>query len=94
MADEQLDAIVAVARGVLDEPALLSASVYGSSVAGGLRPDSDLDVLTITARRLTRAEKAGLVAGLMPISGRQTRPPEWRPVELTVVAIDEVGGDH
>ena len=35
-------------------------------------------------------EKARIVEGLLPISGRKTRPPTWRPIEVTIVAQPEV----
>ena len=64
--------------------------LYGSAVAGGLRPDSDLDLLVVTDRRLRPEEKARVVEGLLPISGRETRPATWRPLEVTIVAQPEV----
>ena len=39
---------------------------------------------------LTAAEKARVVEGLLPISGRETRPRTWRPLEVTIVAQPEV----
>ena len=64
--------------------------LYGSAVAGGPRPDSDLDLLVVTDRRLKAEEKARVVEGLLPISGRETRPPTWRPLEMTIVAQPDV----
>jgi len=69
---------------------VLGTYLYGSAVAGGLRPDSDLDLLVVARRRLTAAEKRRLIDGLMPISGRATRPVSWRPLEVTVVAQPDV----
>lgn len=69
---------------------LVAAYLYGSAVEGGLRPDSDLDFLGIVDRRLTDAERRGVIDGLLPISGRRTRPPGWRPVELTLVVKGEI----
>ena len=59
-------------------------------MAGGLRPDGDIDLLVVTDRRLRPEEKARVVEGLLPISGRETRPPTWRPLEVTIVAQPEV----
>jgi streptomycin 3"-adenylyltransferase len=69
---------------------LLGAYLYGSAVAGGLRPQSDLDVLGVVARRLTAGEHRRVIDGLLRISGRDTRPAAWRPLELTLVVGDEV----
>ena len=90
MADDQVDAVVAVVRSVVEEPALLGVSLTGSAVEDGLRPDSDLDFLAIAARPLSADERRRLTAGLLPISGQESRPASWRPVELTVVAIGDV----
>ncbi len=82
---EQLDSTLLALRSVIPQDELLGVYVYGSAVAGGLKPDSDLDLLVVTRRRLTPPEKRSMVDRLMPISGRATRPVAWRPVELTVV---------
>jgi streptomycin 3"-adenylyltransferase len=64
--------------------------LYGSAVAGGLRPDSDLDLFGVLSRRLTDAERATLVAKLVPLSWHAERPSDWRPLEVTLVVADEV----
>jgi streptomycin 3"-adenylyltransferase len=87
---KQSDAAIDVLRRNLVHAEIVGAYLYGSAVAGGLRPDSDLDLFAVTDRRLTGDEKAHIVEGLLPISGRETRPPEWRPIELTIVAQPEV----
>jgi streptomycin 3"-adenylyltransferase len=87
---EQSDAAVEAIRRGLADAEILGLYLYGSAVAGGLRPDSDLDLFVITDRRLAAGEKALIIEGLLPISGRQTRPPEWRPIEVTIVAQPEV----
>lgn len=86
----QLAAAMAVIRHAVPSAETLGVYLHGSAVAGGLRPDSDLDLFVVTRRRLTDAEKRSLVDGLLPISGRATRPPRWRPLEVTVVAQDEL----
>ena len=81
--------IAAIRRGLVDAR-IIGLYLYGSAVAGGLRPDSDLDLLVVTDRRLGPEEKARVVEGLLPISGRATRPPAWRPLEVTIVAQPQV----
>lgn len=88
--DAQVDAALGVIGEALGGGTLLGVFLYGSAVDGGLRPDSDLDLFVVAARRLTQAEKRSLIEGLMPISGRETRPPSWRPLEVTVVAHADV----
>jgi predicted nucleotidyltransferase len=87
---EQSDAAVEVIRGALAHAQILGLYLYGSAAAGGLRPDSDLDLFVVTDRRVTATEKARIVDGLLPISDRKTRPPAWRPIEVTIVAQPEV----
>ncbi|GAA2260586.1 nucleotidyltransferase [Streptomyces ruber] len=83
----QLDAVVGLVRRVLGS-ALLGAYAHGSAVLGGLRPFSDLDVLAVTRRRTAAEERQALVDGLLGMSGAPGGP--VRPVELTVVARDDV----
>lgn len=86
----QIEAALGVIEQALKPGTTLGAYLYGSAVVGGLRPDSDLDLFVVVDRRLSPGEKRRLIEGLLPISGRETRPPSWRPVELTVVAQAEV----
>lgn len=75
-------------RAILGSDAI-GSYLYGSAAAGGLRPDSDLDVFVVAARATTLDDKRRLVDALTPISWRRLRPPAWRPVELTIaVAAD------
>ena len=65
--------------------AVTGVYLHGSAVAGGLRPDSDVDVLVVTDRSLERRERVALVDRLLDVSGRRARRTPGRPVELTVV---------
>ena len=87
---QQSDAAVDVIRRELGDSAIVGLYLYGSAVAGGLRPDSDLDLFVVTDSSLTATEKARIAEGLLPISGRKTRPSAWRPIEVTIVAQREV----
>jgi predicted nucleotidyltransferase len=92
--DEAVTAQTEAVRRALDAalPAgtLVALARYGSAVVGGLRPDSDLDLFGVLARRLTEGEARALIRSLVPISSRAERPAGWRPVELTLVVLDEV----
>jgi streptomycin 3"-adenylyltransferase len=88
--EEQANVAINAIRRGLATAEIIGLYLYGSAVAGGLRPDSDLDLFVVADRRLTAAQKARIVEGLLPISGRQTRPPTWRPLEVTIVAQPEV----
>ena len=87
---DQLEAATGVVRAALVSGSHLATYLYGSAVDGGLAPDSDLDLLVVTDRPLSPKIKRRLVDGFLPISGRATRPPSWRPLEVTVVAQPEV----
>ncbi len=87
---EQSDAATGALRRGLTDANIVGLYLYGSAVVGGLRPDSDLDLFVVTDRRLTAREKARIIQGLLPISGRETRPSTWRPIEMTIVAQPEV----
>ena len=83
----QIDEIVRIVRKVLDD-AVMGVYLEGSAVVGGLRPRSDIDVLAVTSRSATVAERRALVDRLMAIS--DTGGPEGRSVELTIVVQSDV----
>jgi streptomycin 3"-adenylyltransferase len=85
----QIEAVTGLVRGVLGSAAL-GAYLCGSAVAGGLKPDSDIDVLVVTRRRITAEERRALIAGLLPISGRHATAGPARSLEVSVVAGPEI----
>jgi streptomycin 3"-adenylyltransferase len=80
----QLDAVLAAVRDSLGQ-SVVAAYLHGSAVHGGLRPRSDLDVLVVTSRPTTVAERRVLVDRLSAVSDRTDRPGFERPVELTIL---------
>ncbi|SBU89774.1 Predicted nucleotidyltransferases [Streptomyces sp. Ncost-T6T-1] len=66
---------------------LIGAYLHGSSVLGGLKPASDVDVLLVSRRPMGERERRALLEGLLSISGSGDTA---RPVELTVVVQSEV----
>lgn len=83
IAEDQIELLLTIVRAVLGE-SVVGAYLHGSAVLGELRPRSDLDVMVVTRRRATRAEKQRLVSGLLALSGRP------RQLELTIVVESEV----
>lgn len=85
------EAIAPVLRHIDDlEPGLVvGVYLYGSAVSAGLRPDSDIDLLMITARSLTADERIELIGCLLQTSGwaghgqRFADAADRRPIELT-----------
>lgn len=59
--------------------------LFGSAVVGGLRVNSDVDVLMIIDRPLTSQEREALVASLMYVSGKIDNDAGLRPLEFTVL---------
>ncbi|GGS18334.1 DUF4111 domain-containing protein [Streptomyces parvus] len=66
---------------------LIGAYLHGSSVLGGLRPASDVDILLVSRKPMDERARRALLDGLLRISGSGGR---GRPVELTVVVQSEV----
>ncbi|MFD7749111.1 aminoglycoside adenylyltransferase domain-containing protein [Streptomyces sp. NPDC059698] len=82
----QLQEIVALARGVLGEDAI-GVYLHGSAVLSDLRPASDVDVLVVSRRSMDERKRRALLGGLLGISGSRN---EVRPVELIVIVQSEV----
>ena len=85
----QLDRATTLVRDVLG-PDVVGAYLFGSAVLGGLRPESDLDLLVVSERGTTREQKQRLVDRLLAISGRASPQGRWRRVELTIVVESAV----
>lgn len=81
--EEQLDHAVALVREVLGDE-LVGLYLFGSAVLGGLSPTSDLDLLAVSRRPTTQAERRRLVERLLPLSMRP------RYLELTIVVQSDV----
>ena len=80
---------MALLRDVLG-PDLVGVYQHGSAVLGGLHPRSDLDVLAVSARSTTHAEKQQLVTRLLALSPEGHAQVGFRPVELTIVVESEI----
>lgn len=86
---EQVHHVVSLVRELLAD-AVIGIYLHGSAALGSLHPTSDLDLLVVTNRPATRAERRELIEGLMPISGRGDPTGRSRSVELTVVVQADV----
>ena len=86
---EQVDGVVALVRDVLGED-VVGAYLHGSSVLGGLGPRSDVDVLVVSRRPTTRAEKRRLVDGMRTLSIPPGRLADGRPLELTIAVHSDI----
>jgi streptomycin 3"-adenylyltransferase len=86
---EQLNRVQAILGEVLG-PNLVGAYLHGSTATGRLRPRSDLDVLAVSRRPTTRAEKERLVRGLFVVSSPTDAAGPLRPIELTIAVESEI----
>ena len=88
----QVDAVVSLAHEVLGST-VVGCYLFGSAVRGGLRPDSDLDVLVVVDRGTTADERRALIGGLLGRSRSQAHR-ERRHLEVTVVVLPEIRPWH
>jgi streptomycin 3"-adenylyltransferase len=82
---DQIAATTCTVRDILGD-AVLGAYLYGSAVAGGLHPHSDLDVLVVSSRSLTKNERTAIIQQLLPIPGPDAVSGPARSIELTILA--------
>ncbi len=71
---DQAQAVLDTVRGLFED-ALLAVYLHGSAVSGGLRPQSDIDLLVAIDRPMTEALRKSLLAALLRISGRHPASP-------------------
>lgn len=64
--------------------AIVAAYLHGSAVAGGLRPQSDVDLLVVVEPPTTHEMRTRLVSALMKISGDPRKTRNRRPLELII----------
>lgn len=88
-AEPVVDELVGLLRA-LDPGGVESVALVGSGAVGALRPDSDLDLLVLTRRSLTDAERRALVDRLLEVSGRRATRGPGRPVELVSLRLADV----
>jgi streptomycin 3"-adenylyltransferase len=69
---------------------LVGAYLHGSAVLGGLRPESDIDVVVVSTRRTSADEKRRMVELLLALSGGRSSPASGRPIELDIVVASEI----
>lgn len=79
-APEETEQISAAMAGLCDilGDGLLAVYLHGSAVSGGLRPQSDIDLLAVVDRGLTVGERAALLSSLLRLSARHPAVPGGR----------------
>ena len=87
--EAQVEAAVA---GILDllGGEVLGVYLYGSAMAGGLHPRSDIDLLVVTRRPATPPEARTLIERLMALSGSRAVSGPARSLEVTIIVQSDV----
>ncbi len=85
----QVDRLVTGLAGILGA-ALLGVYQHGSAVLGGLRPDSDIDVVVVLTRRSSAEEKRRLIELLLALSGGPSSSAPGRPIEIDILVVSEI----
>lgn len=76
-------------------PSLQAVYLHGSAVKGGLRPNSDVDLLAVSDQPLTPETGAGLVDRLLQISGRYpVKPGTPRCLEVMIFLRQDLAALH
>lgn len=70
----QIQSALEILRRVLGD-ALLGVYLHGSAVSGGLKPQSDIDLLAVVERELTEDQRDELLTELLRLSGRHPAVP-------------------
>lgn len=83
VAKEQLQQVLDILNNVLGEQ-VRGIYLFGSGALGGLKPRSDLDVMVVSTRRTTQAERRDLIRQLLDASGKP------RYLEVTIVVEGEI----
>jgi len=86
---DQIGRVVSLVREVLPD-AVIGVYLHGSSVFGGLKPTSDLDIFVATNRRTTDVERRELIDRLLPISGPGDPTGQCRSIGLEIVSRGDV----
>lgn len=70
--------------------ALLAVHLYGSAMDGGLKPQSDIDLLVTVAGGLDETVRKALSLDLLHVSAPPGQSEKLRSLEVTVVVHDEI----
>lgn len=80
---------LAVVKELLGDT-IIAVHLFGSAVHGGLRTDSDVDVLVIVNQDLSEDTRKKLTSRLMRVSGKIGNTVSLRPLEVTIIHMQDV----
>ena len=78
-----------IVEDVLGE-SIVGIYLFGSAVVGGLKRNSDVDILVVVNNPPIQNHKKALVAQLMKVSGAIGNVSYRKPIELTVITVSDV----
>lgn len=84
----QLDGVVSMIREVLGD-GVPAVYLFGSAVHGGLRAESDLDILVVLDRSIAHTERRALIEGLLSRS-RTREHADRRHLEVSAVVLPQI----
>lgn len=85
----QVDAASALIRQIFKGD-LVAIHLYGSAVAGGLKPQSDIDLLVTIRQPLDMQQRKELMQGFLEISAPPGSADRYRALEVTVVLFSQI----
>ncbi|WP_336284664.1 aminoglycoside adenylyltransferase family protein [Citrobacter arsenatis] len=85
----QLDAASALIRQIFAGD-LVAIHLYGSAVEGGLKPQSDIDLLVILREPMNARQRKKLMQDLLAISAPPGTCERYRALEVTVVLLSQI----
>lgn len=89
----EISSQVSQARAVIERhlaSTLLAVHLYGSTLAGGLKPHSDIDLLVTVTARPDEAVRRALLLELLAVSAPPGESESLRALEVTVLVQDDI----
>lgn len=80
----QINRVLETAKSIIG-PSMRGAYLFGSAVTGGLKKDSDIDILIINEGDIADFGKAQLIEAFMQISGKIGNQENKRYLEITIL---------
>ncbi|MBA2649274.1 MAG: DUF4111 domain-containing protein [Legionella sp.] len=90
--ERQIDQCLNLVKEIFGQD-LLGVYLYGSSILGGLKKYSDIDLLVVSERSTTYEEKTKLATELLRISGVYMKSTKL-PIEMTIVEKAKINPWH
>jgi aminoglycoside 9-adenylyltransferase len=87
--NDQINDVLNLAKKTLGD-SMIGAYLFGSFTIGGLKPQSDIDILIAVTHSIAESDRQRLISKLLDISGDSSVESHLRPVEVTIVRISDI----